>query len=280
MNKIETEFDATLMYGIDPITGLEGLVIESRGGTKKSPNYRNPDHSLLFAYILKKIQNAEITDLEIFVASKSNIYKNNDERRISFDGKSKKDLREVKDLNEFLKDVKKAIKQSGQKKGVNGGNSTKRIILFSKTSDLQGLINSAVELQLNNQTESELEYTYQRIKKRLRQSKFRKELLKAYNNTCAITGSQVIELLEAAHIQPYNGVHTSIVTNGILLRSDIHDLFDLEKNGKRLINISANYKIEVHSSLEGSEYWIFNGKDIRLPKKKINYPEFTITKNK
>ena len=127
---------------------------------------------------------------------------------------------------------------------------------------------------INNQNEDELQYTYQKVKKRLRQSKFRKELLVAYNYTCAVTGSKVIELLEAAHIQPYDGIHTSVVSNGILLRSDIHDLFDLKKDGKRLINISVNYKIEVYSTLEGSEYWGYNGKGIRLPNEKIDYPVF------
>ncbi|MBD3906507.1 HNH endonuclease [Chryseobacterium sp. C-2] len=262
------------MYGIDPITELEGLVIESRGGTKKSPNYRNPGHSLLLAYVLKKIQNANISDLEIYVASNSSNYKSIDDRKVLYDGDFKINLNSITDFESFLKSIKKSIKQSGQKKGSTGGNSTKRITLFSKTANLKDLFTSDVEVQLNKQTESELEYIYQRIKKRFRQSRFRKELLEAYDNTCAITGSKVIDLLEAAHIQPYDGAYTSVVSNGILLRSDIHDLFDSQKDGKRLINISVDYKIEVHISLENSEYWGYNGKDIKLPKEIINYPKF------
>ncbi|OPC06378.1 hypothetical protein BAS09_01995 [Elizabethkingia ursingii] len=273
MNKIETEFDATLNYGIDPITSLEGLIIESRGGTKQSNNYRNPEHSLLLAYVLKKIQNANVFDLEIYVASNSSNYKNTDDRKILYDGNFRINLNSITDFESFLKSIKKSIKQSGQKKGSTGGNSTKRITLFSKTENLKDLFTSDVEVQLSKQNESEIEYTYQRIKKRLRQSKFREDLLEAYDNTCAVTGSKVIELLEAAHIQPYNGVHTSVVSNGILLRSDIHDLFDMYVEGKRLINISTDYKIEVHSSLKDSEYWQYNGEYIKLPKEG-NYPQF------
>ncbi|MCJ8154840.1 HNH endonuclease [Chryseobacterium sp. SSA4.19] len=273
MKIIKTEFVATLLYGIDHITGLDGLIIESRGGTKQSNNYRNPEHSLLLAYVLKKIQNANVSDLEIYVASNSSNYKNIEDRKVLYNGNVKINLNSITDFESFLKSIKKSIKQSGQKKGSTGGNSTKRITLYSKTENLKDLFTSDVEVQVSKQTESELEYTYQRIKKRLRQSKFRKELLEAYDYTCAVTGSKVIELLEAAHIQPYNGVDTSVVSNGILLRSDIHDLFDLETNGKRLISISADYVIEVHSALKGSEYWKFNRKKLNLPVNKNNYPK-------
>ncbi|WP_295222888.1 HNH endonuclease [uncultured Chryseobacterium sp.] len=275
MTIIKTEFDAILLYGIDHITGLDGLIIESRGGTKQSNNYRNPEHSLLLAYVLKKIQNANVSDLEIYVASNSSNYKNIDDRKVLYDGDFKINLNSITDFESFLKSIKKSVKQSGQKKGSTGGNSTKRITLYSKTENLKYLFTSDVEVQLNKQTESELEYIYQRIKKRLRQSKFRKELLEAYDNTCAVSKSKVLPLLEAAHIHPYSGVHTSVVTNGILLRSDIHDLFDIYLEGKRLINISADYKIEVHSSLEGSEYWDYNGKDLKLPVSTNNYPKFS-----
>jgi hypothetical protein len=59
------------------------------------------------------------------------------------------------------------------------------------------------------------------------QRKFRDELVRAYSGTCAITGNSIEDILEAAHISPYNGPSTDHVSNGILLRSDIHVLFDL-----------------------------------------------------
>lgn len=48
-----------------------------------------------------------------------------------------------------------------------------------------------------------------------------------YEGRCAITGSAVKPLLEAAHVTPYLGAYTNNLTNGILLRADIHSLWDL-----------------------------------------------------
>ncbi len=59
------------------------------------------------------------------------------------------------------------------------------------------------------------------------QKSFRDKLLKAYEYKCAVTGCDVVATLEACHIMPYNGDHTNHIQNGILLRSDIHVLFDL-----------------------------------------------------
>ncbi|RZM24778.1 MAG: HNH endonuclease, partial [Pedobacter sp.] len=59
------------------------------------------------------------------------------------------------------------------------------------------------------------------------QKSFRDKLLKAYEYKCAVTGCDVIATLEACHIMPYNGDYTNHIQNGILLRSDIHVLFDL-----------------------------------------------------
>ena len=45
---------------------------------------------------------------------------------------------------------------------------------------------------------------------------------------CAVTGCTVTRVLEAAHLRPYRGKHTNHVTNGLLLRADIHTLLDYE----------------------------------------------------
>lgn len=59
------------------------------------------------------------------------------------------------------------------------------------------------------------------------QAVFRSELLRIYEERCAVTGCAVVPLLEAAHVTPYLGAHTNDLTNGILLRADIHSLWDL-----------------------------------------------------
>jgi hypothetical protein len=59
------------------------------------------------------------------------------------------------------------------------------------------------------------------------QAKFRKALISAYGGRCAISGCPVTPLLEAAHITPYLGPDTNSITNGLLLRADLHTLWDL-----------------------------------------------------
>jgi putative restriction endonuclease len=65
------------------------------------------------------------------------------------------------------------------------------------------------------------------IVRRRGQPAFRTAVLSAYGGQCAISGCDAAEALEAGHISPYRGPDTNHVTNGILLRADLHTLFDL-----------------------------------------------------
>ena len=99
------------------------------------------------------------------------------------------------------------------------------------------------------------------IVRREGQPAFREKLLNAYARTCALTGCTVEALLEAAHIVPYQGVHTNTVQNGLLLRTDLHKLFDLH-----LLRIDPHTQIiDVHESLIESEYASYVGRRIRQP---------------
>lgn len=84
---------------------------------------------------------------------------------------------------------------------------------------------------------------------------FRADLLHAYVGTCAITGCTVASLLEAAHIVPYRGAHTNVVENGLLLRADLHKLFDLHMlridPGTRTIHLCEELKKSEYGPLEG-----------------------------
>jgi len=53
----------------------------------------------------------------------------------------------------------------------------------------------------------------------------------------------------AAHVIPYKGASTNHVQHGILLRADIHTLFDLD-----LLRIDENYIIHIYKSIEDKEY--------------------------
>ncbi|MFP7655096.1 HNH endonuclease [Chryseobacterium proteolyticum] len=93
---------------------------------------------------------------------------------------------------------------------------------------------------------------------------------------CAVTGCEIIEMLEAAHIYPYKGSNTNKIQNGLLLRSDIHTLFDLG-----LISINPeNYTIEVsHKVFKDNYYSNLKGSKIYLPKRNESYPDKNSLKN-
>lgn len=114
------------------------------------------------------------------------------------------------------------------------------------------------------------------VVQRAGQVEFRRALMKAYQSTCAITGSKVAPILEAAHIVPYSGEHTNDVRNGLLLRSDIHALFDLG-----LITIDENFfTICIHNSIKDSEYGSLHGKSITLPQRGEQRPSKEALKTK
>ncbi|RYX94617.1 MAG: HNH endonuclease [Comamonadaceae bacterium] len=92
------------------------------------------------------------------------------------------------------------------------------------------------------------------------QPKFRKTLLAAYDRRCAVTGCDVEEVLEAAHIKPYQGDHTHHVTNGLLLRADIHTLFDLGLMRIHPLTIKVEIAPRVWSAFRE-----FDGLDARVP---------------
>jgi predicted restriction endonuclease len=68
---------------------------------------------------------------------------------------------------------------------------------------------------------------FRQIVARQGQSGFRAALMEAYEGRCAITGYDAAPALEGAHLRPYRGPESNTVTNGLLLRADIHTLFDL-----------------------------------------------------
>lgn len=94
------------------------------------------------------------------------------------------------------------------------------------------------------------------------QRRFRALLLSAYGGQCAITGESVTQVLDAAHIRPYRGPDSNHVTNGLLLRTDLHSLLDLQ-----LLAIHPEQRTVVLSkTLRGSTtYGALNGVPLREP---------------
>jgi len=91
------------------------------------------------------------------------------------------------------------------------------------------------------------------------QHKFREMLLKAYGGACAITGHGPAAVLEAAHIEPHATSGRNGKGNGLLLRADLHLLFDA-----RLLRIEPDsLEVELDESLRGTAYWELNGRPLR-----------------
>jgi hypothetical protein len=82
------------------------------------------------------------------------------------------------------------------------------------------------------------------------QIRFRNRLFERYGSKCQISGCAFPGLLEAAHINPYARSSDNSARNGLLLRSDIHTLFDL---GMILINPDT-FTVKIEAGLSGCGY--------------------------
>jgi putative restriction endonuclease len=100
---------------------------------------------------------------------------------------------------------------------------------------------------------------------RLGQGSFRLIVTDSYARKCAFTNSPVLHVLEAAHIKPYASGGTHAPSNGILLRQDLHTLFD-----RGYLTVTSTHRIEVSSRIReefhnGKEYYALHGQSMRLP---------------
>jgi hypothetical protein len=112
---------------------------------------------------------------------------------------------------------------------------------------------------------------YQQIKIRRGQPAFRQKLLEHFKSTCIITGCRISELLEASHIFPHSLGGDFSISNGLLLRADIHTLFDLD-----LLAINPNsFKLFIDRSLVNTEYAFLQDLNLQNKLKEVN-SEITI----
>lgn len=102
---------------------------------------------------------------------------------------------------------------------------------------------------------------YREIVARRGQRRFRMNLLTAYSATCAITATTTDFVLDAAHLRPYRGPDSNVTSNGLLLRTDVHTLLDLQ-----LLAIAPEDRtVVVADRLRGTEYARLAGTRIREP---------------
>lgn len=110
------------------------------------------------------------------------------------------------------------------------------------------------------------------VEPRLGQGSFRVLVTDAYNRRCAISSERTLPVLEAAHIKPYSEEGEHKITNGVLLRQDIHTLFD-----RGYLTITPELKVEVSRRIReefenGRDYYKYNGQPLRPPQNWIDRP--------
>ena len=110
--------------------------------------------------------------------------------------------------------------------------------------------------------------TVETIIKRRGRPEFRKQLLAAYEDQCAITGCNATDALEATYITPFRGAYTHDTSNGILLRSDLHTLFDL---GKIAVD-TRTMTIVLADELLRSTYRILINRPLHFPRDETQRP--------
>lgn len=106
------------------------------------------------------------------------------------------------------------------------------------------------------------------VKRRQGAPRFRRALLHAYEGRCAMSGYDAEPALEAAHIIPYRGPQTNHACNGLLLRADMHDLFDLG-----LIAVDTDsMRLRLAKALEGTAYEPCQGERLWVPPDAVARP--------
>lgn len=160
-------------------------------------------------------------------------------------------------------------------------------IVQGKTYDSQTEIGSRLYQQVNErlQKQSIIESNIlleesarygkeQLVKHRLGQGAFRVVVTEAYHRKCSITGEKTLPVLDAAHIKAFAENGPNVAQNGLLLRTDIHTLYD-----KGYITVNDDYKVEVSKRLNqdfgnGKVYYEYHGKElINIPDNKVELPE-------
>ena len=104
------------------------------------------------------------------------------------------------------------------------------------------------------------------MRPRLTQGTFRVAVTEAYDRACAVTSEHSLPVLEAAHIRPFAEEGPHDVTNGLLLRSDTHRLFD-----RGYVTVSPTGHFEVSRRLKedwenGTIYYERHGSRIATPR--------------
>jgi putative restriction endonuclease len=111
------------------------------------------------------------------------------------------------------------------------------------------------------------------VRNRLGQGAFRVLVTDTYERRCAVTLEKILPVLQAAHIKPVSAGGQHVVRNGLLLRSDIHTLFD-----RGYLAVSPDHRVHVSHRLRddwhnGENYMLLDGREIWVPQAQQDRPD-------
>jgi putative restriction endonuclease len=111
------------------------------------------------------------------------------------------------------------------------------------------------------------------VRHRLGQGTFRVLVTDVYNRRCAVTGEKALLVLQAAHIRPVSAGGRHRLTNGLLLRSDVHTLFD-----RGYVTVTPDYRFRISPRLkkdfdDGETYERWAGATLGLPQRPEDRPD-------
>lgn len=157
----------------------------------------------------------------------------------------------------------------------HSGNSEERFIL-STLSDFEDLVldasgdiyhdeataQTAIDRVINSSLPSIIERQKEMVSvaKRKGQTKFREDVLRSYDRRCFITGERISEVLEAAHIIPFERNGANLPENGFCMRVDLHKLFDAGH-----IRIHPSGSVIVSEAVSRSPNYRFLPENVAIP---------------
>jgi putative restriction endonuclease len=111
------------------------------------------------------------------------------------------------------------------------------------------------------------------VRPRLGQGTFRVLVTDSYQRRCAVSGEKTLPALDAAHIRPYGEGGSHDASNGILMRRDIHSLFDAG-----YVTITPELRFEVSGRIReefsnGRHYYALHGSPIAVPDRAVLRPD-------
>jgi putative restriction endonuclease len=114
------------------------------------------------------------------------------------------------------------------------------------------------------------------VLQRLGQGAFRILITDAYERRCAITKEKALPVLEAAHIRPVAEGGSHRLGNGLLLRSDVHTLFD-----RGYITVARDHRVRVSRKLQadfdnGEHYYQLEGSTLWIPRSSEAQPRIDL----